>query len=233
MNSNLLAFGFLEYVVFLLSTTCHEASHALVAKMGGDTTAFEGGQVSLNPIPHVRREVFGMVILPLIGIFTGTGLIGYASAPYNPAWSIQFPKRSGLMSLAGPAANFLLTILAGIIMAIGLRTGAFQPDTSSSGGIVTAASSDLMAGAATVLSVFFTLNLLLGCFNLLPIPPLDGFGALGLFTNSEGQLRLQKLRMQMRGPWMLVGILIASRLLGYLYEPLLGTGVRMIYGFYR
>jgi Zn-dependent protease len=201
--------------------------------MGGDTTAFEGGQVSLNPIPHVRREVFGMVILPLIGIFTGTGLIGYASAPYNPAWSIQFPKRSGLMSLAGPAANFLLAILAGIAMAIGLSTGAFQPDASNSGGIVTAASSDLMAGAATVLSVFFTLNLLLGCFNLLPIPPLDGFGVLGLFTDSEGQLRLQKLRMQMRGPWMLVGILIASRLLGYLYEPLLGTGVRMIYGFYR
>lgn len=233
MNSNLLAFGFLEYVVFLLSTTCHEASHALVAKMGGDSMAFEGGQVSLNPIPHVRRELFGMVILPLLGIFTGTGLIGYASAPSNPAWSIQYPKRSGLMSLAGPAANFLLAILAGIMMAIGLSTGAFQPDSSAGGSIVTAASSDLMAGAATVLSVFFTLNLLLGCFNLLPIPPLDGFGVLGLFTGSEGQLRLQKLRVQLRGPWMLAGILLASRLLGYVYDPLLDQSVRAIYGFSR
>jgi Zn-dependent protease len=233
MNSNLLAFGFLEYVVFLLSTTCHEAAHALVAKMGGDTTASEGGQVSLNPIPHMRREVFGMVILPLLGILTGTGLIGYASAPYNPAWSIQYPKRSGLMSLAGPGANFLLAILAAIIMAVGLTTGAFQPAMSASGNIVTSASSDLMAGAATILSVFFTLNLLLGCFNLLPIPPLDGFGVLGLFTDSEGQLRLQRLRMQLRGPWMLAGILLASRVLGYLYNPLLDTGVRMIYGFYR
>ena len=233
MNSNLLAFGLIEYVVFLLSTTCHEAAHALVAKMGGDSTAFEGGQVSLNPIPHMRRELFGMVILPLIGILTGTGLIGYASAPYDPAWSIRYPKRSGLMSLAGPAANFLLAILAAIIMAIGLSTGTFQPNTGESGGLVTATSSDLMAGAATIVSVFFTLNLLLGCFNLIPIPPLDGFGGLGLFTDSEGQLRLQKLRMQLRGPWMLVGILLASRVLGYVYNPLLERGVRMIYGFYR
>ena len=67
MDSTSLAFAFLEYVVFLLSTTCHEAAHALVAKLGGDTTASEGGQVSLNPIPHMRREVFGMVVLPLIG----------------------------------------------------------------------------------------------------------------------------------------------------------------------
>jgi Zn-dependent protease len=233
MNSNLLAFGLIEYVVFLLSTTCHEAAHALVAKTGGDSTAFEGGQVSLNPIPHMRRELFGMVILPLLGILTGTGLIGYASAPYDPAWSIRYPKRSGLMSLAGPGANFLLAILAATIMAIGLSTGAFQPETGASGGLVTAASSDLMAGAATILSVFFTLNLLLGCFNLLPIPPLDGFGVLGLFTDSEGQLRLQRLRMQLRGPWMLAGILLASRVLGYVYDPLLEKGVRIIYGFYR
>ncbi len=233
MNSNLLAFGLIEYVVFLLSTTCHEAAHALVAKMGGDSTAFEGGQVSLNPIPHMRRELFGMVILPLVGILTGTGLIGYASAPYDPAWSIRYPKRSGLMSLAGPSANFLLAILAAIIMAIGLSTGNFQPNTGDGGGLVTAASSDLMAGAATILSIFFTLNLLLGCFNLLPIPPLDGFGVLGLVTDSEGQLRLQKLRMQLRGPWMLVGILLASRVLGYVYDPVLNKGVRIIYGFYR
>ena len=187
----------------------------------------------LNPIPHMRRELFGMVILPLLGILTGTGLIGYASAPYDPAWSIRYPKRSGLMSLAGPGANFLLAILAATIMAIGLSTGTFQPETGATGGLVTAASSDLMAGVGVILSVFFTLNLLLGCFNLLPIPPLDGFGVLGLVTDSEGQLRLQRLRMHLRGPWMLAGILLASRVLGYVYDPLLEKGVRVIYGFYR
>jgi Zn-dependent protease len=137
------------------------------------------------------------------------------------------------MSLAGPGANFLLAILAATIMAIGLSTGTFQPETGATGGLVTAASSDLMAGVGVIVSVFFTLNLLLGCFNLLPIPPLDGFGVLGLVTDSEGQLRLQKLRMQLRGPWMLAGFLLASRVLGYVYDPLLEKGVRVIYGFYR
>lgn len=232
MNSTQLAFGFLEYVVFLLSTTCHEASHALVAKWGGDMTAFEGGQVSLNPIPHLRREVFGMVILPLIGILSGTGLIGYASAPYNPAWAVQHPKRSGLMSLAGPAANFALAIIAGIIMRIGLSAGIFEPGAISSDNIVQAASDGVAGGAATVLSVFFSLNLLLGCFNLLPIPPLDGFGVLGIFTDSNGALRLLQLRMKMRGFGMIAGILIASRLLGYVYGPLLVKSIRLVYLFY-
>lgn len=233
MDSNLLVFGLLEYLVFLLSTTCHEAAHALVAKWGGDWTAFAGGQVSLNPLPHVRREFFGMVILPLFGILSGGGLIGYASAPYNPAWSIQYPKRSGLMSLAGPAANFLLAILSGAFMRAGLIAGIFLPGSISTANIVEPASPGFATGAAALLSVFFSLNLLLGCFNLLPIPPLDGFGVLGLFTDSEGALRLQHLRMKMRGFAMMAGILIASYLLGYLYDPLLVRGIRLIYAFYR
>lgn len=233
MNPNFLAFGFLEYVVFLLSTTCHEASHALVAKWGGDMTAAEGGQVSLNPIPHIKREKFGMVVLPLIGILSKTGLIGYASAPYNPAWSIQYPKRSGLMSLAGPAANFALAIAAGIIMRIGLSVGIFLPGSFSSDKIVEAASGDIAAGAATILSVFFSLNLLLGCFNLIPIPPFDGFGVLYLLANSEGALRLLQLRTKLRGFGMLIAVLIASQLIGYVYGPLLDGGIRFIYLFYQ
>src|ERR1700722_7560645 len=67
MTPDQMVFGFIQYVVFLLSTTCHEAAHSLVAKLGGDLTAFAGGQVSLNPIPHIRREPFGMVIMPLLG----------------------------------------------------------------------------------------------------------------------------------------------------------------------
>ncbi len=233
MNPTQLAFGFLEYVVFLLSTTCHEAAHALVAKWGGDTTAFEGGQVSLNPIPHLRREIFGMAILPLIGILSGTGLIGYASAPYNPAWSIQYPKRSGLMSLAGPGANFAIAIIAGILMRIGLAAGIFLPGAISMDSIVTSPSDGMIAGAATILSVFFSLNLLLACFNLLPIPPLDGYGVLGLFTDSQGALRLMDLRVKMRGFGMIAGILIASRLLDYVYDPLLEKGIRLVYAFYH
>ncbi|HVW84965.1 MAG TPA: site-2 protease family protein, partial [Bryobacteraceae bacterium] len=213
MNPDELAFGFLEYVVFLLSTTCHEASHALVAKLGGDTTALEGGQVSLNPLPHIRREPFGMIVMPLLGIFTGTGLIGWASAPYDPLWSQQHPKRAAWMSLAGPAANFSLAIVAAILMRLGLALGFLAPGAVSTAHIVQAASdSGVAEGFAAVLSVFFSLNILLGCFNLLPFPPLDGYGVLGLFTTEAGALKLQEWRMRIRG-FAIIGLLIGWRLL--------------------
>ncbi|MGH9724184.1 MAG: site-2 protease family protein, partial [Candidatus Acidiferrales bacterium] len=63
MNPNTLVLGVTWYIVFLFSTTCHEAAHALVAKLGGDETAARGGQVSLNPLPHIMREPFGMVVI--------------------------------------------------------------------------------------------------------------------------------------------------------------------------
>jgi len=83
-------------------------------------------------IPHLRREVFGMVILPLVGILSGTGLIGLRQRAFNPAWSIQYPKRCRSDVARGSIANFVLAILAGIIMRIGLTTGIFLPGSISS-----------------------------------------------------------------------------------------------------
>ena len=54
------------YAAFIFATTLHEAAHALAAKLGGDTTAYEIGQVTIDPIPHIRREPVGMVVLPII-----------------------------------------------------------------------------------------------------------------------------------------------------------------------
>ncbi len=127
MNTPDLALGAIWYIVFLFSTTCHEAAHALVAKLGGDTTAAEGGQVTLNPIPHIRRSPYGMVVIPIISYVVGGWMIGWASAPFNPAWQRQYPRRSAWMALAGPAANFTLMILAGIAIRIGLAAGYFDP----------------------------------------------------------------------------------------------------------
>lgn len=233
MTPDQLAFGFLQYVVFLLSTTCHEASHALVAKWGGDTTALEGGQVSLNPLPHIKREPFGMVILPLLGIAFGGGLIGYASAPYNPLWAQQHPKRAAWMSLAGPAANFSLALIAAITMRIGLAAGLFIPLYPSQGHIVgTISEAGAADGIATVLSIFFSLNILLGCFNLIPFPPLDGYGVLGLFTTEGGALRLQELRVKM-GAFSILGLLIAWQLFGRFYPQFFDMATRMFYVGYR
>jgi Zn-dependent protease len=233
MNSDLLALGFLEYVVFLLSTTCHEASHSLVALWGGDRTALEGGQVSLNPLPHIRREPFGMVIMPLLGIVTQAGLIGWASAPYNSQWAQQYPKRAARMSLAGPAANFTIAILAGILMRIGLAAGVFVPTGSTFTHIVGAASQGGIAEAvATALSIFFSLNILLGGFNLIPFPPLDGYGILGLFTTESGARRLQQLRLQMR-TFAILGLVLAWRAFDVFYYPLFNTAIHAVYAGYR
>src|SRR3974390_2779791 len=133
-SDQLLLLGFIYYLVFLFSTTCHEAAHALVAKLGGDTTAAEGGQVSLNPIPHIRRSPFGMVLVPIASYLLGGWMIGWASAPFNPEWQRQYPRRAGWMALAGPAANFSLMVLAGIAIRVGLLAGYFQPPRYVTGG---------------------------------------------------------------------------------------------------
>ena len=233
LNPDQLAFGFLEYVVFLFSTTCHEASHSLVAKWGGDTTALEAGQVSLSPLPHIKREPFGMVIVPLLGIVFGSGLIGWASAPYNPQWSQQHPKRAAWMSLAGPAANFSLAIIAGILMRIGLAMGSFVPLVPSPAHIVGAVDqAGLTDGIATVLSIFFSLNVVLGCFNLIPFPPFDGYSVLGLFTTEGGALKLQQFRLRM-GAFSILGLVIAWQFFNYVYPTVFDKATRLFYVGYR
>ena len=102
MDPQFLILGVIWYIVFLFSTTCHEGAHALAAKWGGDPTAFHGGQVSLNPLPHIRREPFGLVLVPIVSYFWMHWMIGWASAPYDPNWQAAHPRRSAWMALAGP-----------------------------------------------------------------------------------------------------------------------------------
>src|SRR5437588_519190 len=114
ITPELLALGFILYVVFLFSTTCHEAAHALAAKIGGDQTAFLGGQVTLNPVPHIQREPWGMVIIPILMLVMTGSLLGWASAPYDPNWARRHPRRAAWMALAGPATNYTLMLIAAI-----------------------------------------------------------------------------------------------------------------------
>ncbi|HKC50693.1 MAG TPA: site-2 protease family protein, partial [Myxococcota bacterium] len=99
-------------IVFVISVTTHEAAHAWVAYLGGDGTAYLGGQVTLNPIPHMRREPFGMVVIPVLTVFTRGFPMGWASTPFDPQWEEQYPRRAAWMALAGPAANFAMALLA-------------------------------------------------------------------------------------------------------------------------
>jgi Zn-dependent protease len=198
---------FIWYVVFLFSTTCHEAAHALAAKLQGDETAARGGQVSLNPIPHIRREPFGMVIVPiaLALLSGGTSLMGWASAPFDPEWERRYPRRSAIMALAGPAANFILMFLAVVGIQVGRHFGAFNNDGAG-------------AFFGQVLWVMFSLNLLLGLFNLVPAPPLDGSSGIMIFmSDSTARRYLDRLR---GGNFGMFGLLAAVVLFRYAYPPI-------------
>lgn len=231
MDEQFLAFGLVWYVVFLFSTTCHEAAHALAAKLGGDLTAFHGGQVTLDPIPHIRREPFGMVLFPLLSYLSNGWMMGWASAPYDPLWANRHPHRAAWMALAGPAANFTLALLAGIAVHIGIWAGVFvypHPDRLTK--IVTAASAGPFEGAAVFLSMMFFLNVLLGTFNLLPIPPLDGFSVIGLFASEDGARKLEEIGGNLR-TFSFVGMLIGWQIFDVIGEPIFDLAMRVLYPF--
>src|SRR5205085_8307741 len=98
----------------------------------GDRTAYHGGQVTLDPIPHIRREPFGMVVLPLLSVLLAGWPIGFASAPFDPAWAMRHPRRAAWMALAGPVGNFILVLVAAILLRAGLAAGLFQPPDARS-----------------------------------------------------------------------------------------------------
>jgi Zn-dependent protease len=229
MNPDVILLGVTWYVVFLFSTTCHEAAHAFVAKLGGDRTAFHGGQVSLNPIPHIRREPFGMIVFPILSYAVGGWMMGWASAPYDPLWAHRHPRRAAWMSLAGPGSNFVLTLLAALLIHVGIWTGVFtQPAPAGFSRIAAAAMPGAAEGAATLLSVMFSLNLLLGVFNLLPVPPLDGFGAIALFLSEAAAQRFQQAANRM-GALSMVGLLIAWRVFDPIFNPVFTFALNAMY----
>lgn len=217
------------YVVFLFSTTLHEAAHAWAAKRGGDLTAYHGGQVSLDPIPHIRREPIGMVVLPLISVLVSGWPFGFASAPYDPNWARRHPRRAAWMALAGPASNLALILLAGLLIRAGLALGVFDAPARISFGNVTTANAGALADAAALLvGVLFSLNLVLFLLNMLPLPPLDGSGVLPLVLSADATRRYQDfIWSQPALGW--IGIIVAWQVFDYLFHPLFLLAVNLLY----
>lgn len=196
---------------------------------GGDLTAYRGGQVSLDPRPHIRREPFGMVVLPLISALATGWPMGYASAPYNPEWAAKHPRRAALMALAGPGANLVLVILAALALRAGHSAGVFiAPEKIRFGAITVSEVSATWDAIGHLIGVLFSLNLLLFVFNLLPFPPLDGSAAITLLMNRETTSRYQQFlwTTPMLG-W--IGLLIAWKLFDFVFNPVFLAAVNLIY----
>ena len=226
--------GLVFYVVFVYSTSIHEAAHAWAALRGGDTTAYEGGQVTIDPLPHIRREPMGMVVIPLISLVIAGWPLGFASAPYDPYWAERHPDRAGWMALAGPGANLALMLLAAVAINIGLSAGVFTwPDQITFADVTTAAEGvdGIWNSVGYLLGAVFSMNLLLALFNLLPVPPLDGSSAVVLLL-PEAKKRPWQRALASNPQLGFLGLFIAWKVFGYVFGPLHIVAVNGLYAFW-
>lgn len=227
MESADLVTGFLWFLAFLFSTTVHEAMHALAAHRGGDPTAYHGGQVSLSPVPHIRREPIGMLVVPLLTALTQGWAIGWASTPYDPRWAARYPTRAAIMAAAGPAGNLLIAAAALVLLRIGLAAGWFEPAPAVTFERLVIAPDGLETLVGTMLSILLVLNVLLAAFNMIPLPPLDGASVISLFVPAQASWRLRELSVSPM--FQLVGLLVAWRVFPFIVRPLFSLVLRLVH----
>lgn len=148
--------------MLLFSVIAHEIAHGYAALKQGDPTAYQLGRLTWNPIKHI--DPFFTIILPLLMIIAGQGVLGGAKpVPVNPRNYRNFKRGDIIVSLAGVATNFAISIACVVIIAI-------------LGGVVRAAPAarPVVEIAQGILAYGVYMNWILIVFNLLPIPPLDG-----------------------------------------------------------
>jgi Zn-dependent protease len=198
-------------VTAILAFAYHEFAHAFVADRLDDPTPRSLGRMTLNPFVHL--SAFGLVMLFLFGF-------GWATTPVNPSRLRGNPRTSmAIVSVAGPAANLLMALL----YAIPVRLGLVSPSLAS-GWMPTAAQFAFMG---------IYINLILLIFNLLPIPPLDGFTILLGLLPPELAYRLSPLRQY--GQIIIIAILILPSLLGFsifslVIDPILSIIIPILTG---
>jgi len=226
---------FIWYVVFISSTVVHEASHAITALKFGDPTAYNNGQVSLNPIPHIKREPMGTVVIPFISLFSFGWMIGWAKTPYSLRWADANTKKAGLMSAAGPLSNLLLLLLTSLIIHLGIGAGIFKPHPFqvNISTLVQSIESGQFELITKFLSIIFAMNLILFLFNILPVPPLDGSAIPLIFLdNQKGKRYLAVIRKPV---FSFMGLFAAWILFGFLFNRIFILSVNLLYpgGSYR
>ncbi len=150
-------------VILVFSAIVHEVSHGLMAEKFGDETAREQGRITLNPIPHI--DPYGSILLPLLLLYFGSPIIFGAAKPVPVNFDNLRPRKLGmaLVSLAGPLSNFGLAIICALAIRFGLSNSVADP----------------------ILFQVVLINLVLGTFNLVPIPPLDGSKIIAAFLPDE------------------------------------------------
>jgi Zn-dependent protease len=190
----------IQFSILVASLTFHEAAHAWTANRLGDPTARLLGRLSLNPAVHI--DVIGTIVFPLLAMFTGVPLIGWAKPVPVDMRHLRHPRRDfAIVALAGPVSNVVLA--AGGAVAF---KAIYAPGNEANPLVIAA-------------FVFVTLNLLLAVFNMIPVPPLDGGNVLaGIVPESLAGV-IDQLR-----PWgfLLIYALMLTGVLSAIVGPVLG-----------
>jgi len=189
--------------IFLMSLSIHEYSHAFFAYRFGDDTAYKQGRLTLNPIKHI--DLVGSIIMPILAFTSGFMLIGWAKpVPVNRGNFKNTFKDDAIVSFAGPLSNFLLALLVYLLFVL-LSASGFQ----------------LSGTINNIFRLTIIFNIFLFCFNLLPIPPLDGSHIVfDLFPNKY-TAKLQQL-----------GLYGTIFLFIFIYSPLWPLFMNLVYWIY-
>lgn len=200
----------LSIIILIFSVIVHEVMHGYVALMFGDTTAQRAGRLTLNPIPHI--DPIGTILLPGLLILLRSGfLIGWAKpVPINPLNFSDLKRGEIFVSLAGVGANFVLALVFAVLYHI---IFAFSPNIL----------------ALQILKFGVQINLVLGVFNLLPVPPLDGSKVLTAFLPYEIARNFERISFQYG--FMIILLLLYFNIIGIIFDitipPLMGLlGIR-------
>ncbi len=198
-------------IVIIFSVIIHELAHGYVAYSLGDPTAKYAGRLTLNPIKHI--DLFGSIILPIMMALLPGGIIfGWAKpVPINP-YNFRDQKWGSLkVALAGPATNFFIAVIFGLI----IRISHLSPDLSFT----------------HFLSIIVFYNFLLAIFNLIPIPPLDGHWI--LFQLIPDRFSKLKMVLQQYGIFILIFLIFfgslegVSLLVGYFFQLVTGMNLTL------
>jgi Zn-dependent protease len=205
----------IQIPILLLTLTIHEFSHGYVAYLLGDDTAKRAGRLTLNPISHI--DPFGLVMLFIAHI-------GWAKpVPINPYNFKNFKRDTAITAAAGPVSNFIVAILLSIFFNMIVK---FNPSIMYSKSLISTMGISMLYYAILI-------NLALGIFNLIPIPPMDGSKILGGFLSDE--VYYKYTAQEQRGAQLLMIIFAASylfnlNLIGSIIMPPLNFLLKLLIG---
>lgn len=186
-------------VVLVFSIILHEVAHGYAAQSLGDPTARLAGRLTLNPIPHI--DIIGSIIIPAVLVITQAGILfGWAKpVPYNPYNLKNQRWGEAFVGVAGVATNLAIALLFAILTRVAAAQG--------------------MVEFASLAAVVVLVNLSLGLFNLIPIPPIDGYTVLRGIVPYKMSMAMARFEDQMRAGGIFTLILVLIIITQFFADP--------------